>query len=496
MSVSEKRNILVTTFNYESWQLATALEIINVETHKDNHVTWLDLNQSCGFKSRYLLSDNIDSLIKRKNIERKILNSNLVYLNQETLYSTKVIGLQLNTNPDVTERAKEIAYAELISESRDSSPCRKHNVNALRHYQRVFIETFNLMNQLFCNNFYDEVYIFNGRNLQERAAWDACISNSVSVNFYESFNENWTNRYFIFKEPTHSPKYRSEVMLKYSRMEKSKNATEYNGTANKWFIDRQIGLTQSYTQLQNNSGVNNFNKPYFVFFHSSQDELDMLGLISEYWKDQVNSLSALIDILKFDTKYHLILRIHPHLLHKSKIERFYWDEIGVSLEKQFSWFHYIPADSKINSYELMKNSHGIISCASTIGVEAAYLKKKSILLGRAFHEYMGVTQNPANKQELTRMLFSESNPDQIETAYEGALAYAFFSEKGGTFFKYVSYSLRLGRRVYKYQGFVISPLFFVRFIRFIEEFISDIVSSKKYRRCLSDCGINTRPRWQ
>ena len=222
----------------------------------------------------------------------------------------------------------------------------------------------------------------------------------------------------------------------------------------------------------------------------------MLGLISEYWKDQVNSLSALIDILKIDTKYHLILRIHPHLLHKSKIERFYWDEIGVSLEKQFSWFHYIPADSKINSYELMKNSHGIISCASTIGVEAAYLKKKSILLGRAFHEYMGVTQNPANKQELTRMLFSESNLDQIEMAYEGALAYAFFSEKGGTFFKYVSYSLRLGRRVYKCQGFVISPLFFVRFIRFIEEFISDIVSSKKYRRCLSDCGINTRPRWQ
>ncbi len=496
MSVAGKRNILVTTFSYESWQLATAIEIINVETHNDNHVTWLDLNQSFGFKSKYPLSDNIDSLVKKINIKRKILNSTLVYLNHETLYSTKILGLQLNTNPDVTERAKEIAYAELISESRDSSPCRKHNVNALRNYQRVFIETFNLMNQLFCNNFYDEVYIFNGRNLQERAAWDACISNSVSVNFYESFNENWTNRYFIFKEPTHSPKYRSEVMLKHSRMEKSKNATEYAEIANKWFTDRQIGLTQSYTNLQNSSGVNNFNKPYFVFFHSSQDELDMLGLISEYWKDQVNSLSALIDILKIDTKYHLILRLHPHLLYKSKIDRFYWDEIGVSLEKRFSWFHYIPADSKINSYELMKNSHGIISCASTIGVEAAYLKKKSILLGRAFHEYIGVTQNPGNKQELTRMLFSESNAGQIEMAYEGALAYAFFSEKGGTFFKYVSYRVRLGRRVYNYQGFVISPLFVVRFIRFVEEFIGDIVLSEKQRRCLGDCGINTRPRWQ
>lgn len=496
MSVAGKRNILVTTFSYESWQLATAIEIINVETHNDNHVTWLDLNQSFGFKSKYPLSDNIDSLIKKINIKRKILNSTLVYLNHETLYSTKILGWQLNTNPDVTERAKEIAYAELISESRDSSPCRKHNVNALRNYQRVFIETFNLMNQLFCNNFYDEVYIFNGRNLQERATWDACISNSVSVNFYESFNENWTNRYFIFKEPTHSPKYRSEVMLKHSRMEKSKNATEYTEIANKWFTDRQIGLTQSYTKLQNNFEVNNFNKPYFVFFHSSQDELDMLGLISEYWKDQVNSLSALIDILKIDTKYHLILRLHPHLLHKSKIDRFYWDEIGVSLEKRFSWFHYIPADSKINSYELMKNSHGIISCASTIGVEAAYLKKKSILLGRAFHEYIGVTQNPGNKQELTRMLFSESNAGQIEMAYEGALAYAFFSEKGGTFFKYVSYRVRLGRRVYNYQGFVISPLFVVRLIRFVEEFIGDIVLSEKQRRCLGDCGINTRPRWQ
>jgi len=496
MSVSENRNILVTTFSYDSWQLATALEIINVETLKDNHVTWLDLNQSCGFKSKYLVSDNVESLIKRKNINKKIRNSNLVYLNQETLYTSKIIGSQLIANTDVTERAKEIAYAELISESRDSFPCRKHNVHALQYYQRVFIETFNLMNQVFCNNFYDEVYIFNGRNLQERAAWDACISNSVSVNFYESFNENWIDRYFIFKEPAHSPKYRSEVMLKYSKIEKSKNPTEYSLIANKWFTDRQIGLTQRYTHLQNNSGVNNFKKPYFVFFHSSQDELDMLGLISEYWKNQVNSLSALIDILKTDTQYHLILRIHPHLLHKSKIERFYWDEIGASLEKQHSWFHYIPADSKINSYELMKNSNGIISCASTIGVEAAYLKKKSILLGRAFHEYMGVTQNPENKQELTRMLFSESNPNQIEMAYEGALAYAFFSEKGGTFFKHVSYSLKLGRRVYKCQGFVISPSFFVRFIRTVEELVSNIFSIKKQRRCLSDCGINTRPRWQ
>jgi capsule polysaccharide modification protein KpsS len=279
-------------------------------------------------------------------------------------------------------------------------------------------------------------------------------------------------------------------------MEKDKNADAYAKIANKWFIDRQNGISQNYTKLQNKSQTVTFNNPYFVFFHSSQDELDMLGLISKYWKNQVNSLSALIDIFKINSRFNLVLRIHPHLLYKSKIERHYWDEIGLNLQKRYSWFHYIPADSNINSYELIKNSRGIISCASTIGVEAAYLKKKSILLGRAFHEFMGVTQNPKNKEELTRMLFTENEAEEFEKAYESSLAYAYFSEMGGNFFKYVSYRLKYGRKIYEYKGFTISPLFIIRILRVVEEFIGGIFSNKKQGRCLRDCGINTRQGWQ
>jgi hypothetical protein len=495
MSSFESENLLVTTFSYEPWQISAAIEIINVET-SNNNVTWLDLNRTFGFKSKYPFSDALDSLIKKNGIKRKFINGNFLYYNQKSEILSNLLSLQLNTNPSVKERAKEIAYMELISELRDSAPCRKHYASALQHYEKIFLQTFNYMHRVFQNNFYNKVYIFNGRNLQERAAWDAAIANNITINFYESFNEYWTDRYFIFKEPTHSPKYRSEVMLNYSKMEKDKNADAYAKIANKWFIDRQNGISQNYTKLQNKSQTVTFNNPYFVFFHSSQDELDMLGLISKYWKNQVNSLSALIDIFKINSRFNLVLRIHPHLLYKSKIERHYWDEIGLNLQKRYSWFHYIPADSNINSYELIKNSRGIISCASTIGVEAAYLKKKSILLGRAFHEFMGVTQNPKNKEELTRMLFTENEAEEFEKAYESSLAYAYFSEMGGNFFKYVSYRLKYGRKIYEYKGFTISPLFIIRILRVVEEFIGGIFSNKKQGRCLRDCGINTRQGWQ
>ena len=491
-----KNKILLITFNYEPWPLATTIEIITNETEFGNEVTWIDLNNSFNKILLFSLSDKLKNFIIKKRIRGKFLNDKIRYLNQRSLTSNNHHKNRLELPSYVLDRAKEIAFAELISILRDSSPCVKHNQKILSNYEQVYIDTFNALRKEIGTNLYSKVYIYNGRNLQERAAWDVCVAAGIEINFFESFNENWTDRYFIFKQPTHSPQYRSQVMLDYSSKERGNNFDNYNYLANKWFTDRQIGLTQKFTKLQNNSSISNIEKPYIVFFHSSQDELNMMGLQSEYWKDQINSLYFLINILENNPKFRLILRIHPHLLYKSQREVLYWDKIGADLSKKFSWFDYLPAKSSVNSYELIKNSEAVISCASTIGVEASYLKKRSILLGKAFHEFMGITQNPINVQELSSMLFSESTDTEIMYAFNASLAYAYFSERGGEYFKNVSYALKFKRRIYKYNNFLISSGIILRLIRRIEELIVKNKSNFIQRRCVNDCGIDTRPRWE
>jgi len=491
-----KNKILIVSFNYEPWPLAAAIEIITNEIKSGSEVTWIDLNNSFDKILLFPFSDIVKNFKIKNRIKKKFLNDKIRYLNQTSLTTDNHPKVQSKSQPYILNRAKEIAFAELISILRDSSPCITHNKKILSNYEQVYIDTFNTLRTEVSTNLYSKVYIYNGRNVQERATWDACIEAGITINFFESFNENWTDRYFIFEQPTHSPQYRSEVMLEYSAIEKEKNLSNYHDVGKKWFTDRQIGMSQKFTKLQNNFQVKNFQKPYIVFFHSSQDELDMIGLVSDYWKSQINSLHLLIEILEKNSKFKLLLRIHPHLLYKSKKEILYWDQIGKELKQKFSWFDYLPANSDVNSYELIRNAEAVISCASTIGVEAAYLQKKSILLGKAFHEYMGVTQNPKNVQELRAILFSESDDDEIMRAFNASLAYGYFSEKGGKFFKNVSYFLKFRRRVYKYNDFLISSGIILRLIRRIEEFIFKNKSSFRQRRCANDCGLDTRPRWE
>lgn len=492
-----KNKILIISFNLEPWVLSTTIEILNKEIDEGKKVDWCNFDNLIKRKTQYPFSNTINSHRLNKLLIKINADLNFTYYDKSKFKPRRLTISNSKITDKIYNRAKTIAYWELVSELRDSSPCLKHNDKQYKHYAHIYLETHKIIDQILKTYDYKKVYVYNGRTLQERAVWDACLENNIAINFYESFNKNWTNRYFIFKKPTHSPRYRSNIMLNFSKInDENKNMRHYNLISKKWFTDRQNGLSQNFTKLQNRASKIHFKKPYFVFFHSSQDELDMLGLVSKYWKDQMNALSTVVDIFNNDQKYDLVLRLHPHLLHKSRIEIAYWNKIGSNLANQFSWFHFVTADNEIDSYQLIKNSSGVITCASTIGVEASYLKKKSILIGRAFHEYMGITQNPKNKKELIKLLNTPIDYHNIQKSYDNALSYGFFNEKGGIQYKYVKLIQKNKKDYYVYKGKILNPLLIVRVLRVIEESANDMIKSIKQWRCLNDCGFNSRTRWQ
>jgi len=482
------KDILMVTFNTEPWNLAVTLDIIMKELKLKKKVTWFLLDKISLDKEVLPLSNNLRSKEIRRLIHKLVESDSRFLANVNILDS---INFTIKPYKD-TQRSKEVARAELISRLRDSNPCLTHNLEALKQYSQIYLNLNKFFIDYLSKNTFEKAYVFNGRPLCERAFNDAAITKLQKVYYFETYNENWGDKYFIFKKPTHSVKYRSEVMEKFSQSEEVKNQKKYNNISRSWFDQRIAGVTQSYTKHQFSSGKFSRKKPYYVFFHSSQDELDMVGLNDRYWGDQIEILKILVRIFKAQSNYDLLLRIHPHLKYKSPRDQHVWSKIGENLQIKYPWFTYFGPMNSVSSYDLVRQAHGVITSGSTIGVEAAYLKKSSILIGDAFHKSMGITINPKSIRELEDLINHSRQITNFEKYFKAALKYGYFQSQGGLKFDFVKYN---GKNQYYVESLRISHSWYLRALRSLELKMASIYIKSKSRRCDCDYWIDSSTRW-
>jgi len=60
----------------------------------------------------------------------------------------------------------------------------------------------------------------------------------------------------------------------------------------------------------------------------------------------------------------------------------------------------------VDSYDIVSAADVVLTFGSTIGIEAAYYGKPSILLGRAVYEDLGSCYVPSSHDELMKLLSS------------------------------------------------------------------------------------------
>src|SRR5690606_20179770 len=140
----------------------------------------------------------------------------------------------------------------------------------------------------------------------------------------------------------------------------------------------KIGIVFTDTQTQNKL-PDNFDpsKTNIAIFNSSEDELKVI----EDWKNDIYSSQndAITSIVKNYLKnpdFHFYLRVHPNL---GKLDNAQSKEIE---KMDFKNLTVIPAFSKIDSYALMDACDKTITFGSSIGLEATYWRKPSILFGK------------------------------------------------------------------------------------------------------------------
>lgn len=133
-----------------------------------------------------------------------------------------------------------------------------------------------------------------------------------------------------------------------------------------------------------------------AFFTSSQDELVALG--DDWANDQLfpNQNDAIGYILRHASPdIHFYIRIHPNLKginYKDHVNLYQYDSLPNATV--------IPPESKVSSYDLMDACEKAITFSSSVGLEACYWGKPSVLLGHAGYELCGATYNVRKMEDL------------------------------------------------------------------------------------------------
>lgn len=155
-----------------------------------------------------------------------------------------------------------------------------------------------------------------------------------------------------------------------------------------------------------------------AIFNSSQDEMAALGGEWETGFAFPGQYEAIEYMLQNTSDIHYYLRIHPNLKgidhqdHMKLYELSKYDNITI-----------IPPESEISTYTLMEACEKVVTFGSTMGVEATFWGKPSILMGRSYYENLDACYNVFNREQLLPLLQDINLPPK---SIIGALKYAYF----------------------------------------------------------------------
>lgn len=185
--------------------------------------------------------------------------------------------------------------------------------------------------------------------------------------------------------------------------------------------------------------VNSFSQHSFkdcvVFFSSSPDEFSVLNekwSPGKFWS-QADAFTQAGQVLSELGHKRLVFRLHPNLARKRPIQIL--DALWMAKKVQRSFGPgcvVISPLATINSYKLMEDSHAVVGFASTVCLEAAFMRKKAILLRDSYYSKIVEVPVSPSKESFSSTLTAKLDSDtaeQLRRASMEFMAYSFSSSQ-------------------------------------------------------------------
>jgi hypothetical protein len=325
---------------------------------------------------------------------------------------------------------------ELISQTSESEPDLSEAEVFLTHA----IESAALVYLSFKNHFEetrpDIFYTFNGRFIVADPAIWAAVATNTNYAVHDRA-PGAMGRYSVIKnERLHSLAFwKKEIERTWN--ESKERVEERARIASEWFearFNRQNQAWFSFTSEQSHDLPPGFDrqKTNVVIFNSSEFEMAAMDdYKSPFYKDQNDGAHRIASDLAGRSDVNVYFRVHPHLKGKGNSQSRFIEE---KLQDRFQNFFVIPAESPISTYQLMLNSDLVITFASTTGVEAAYHRIPSLLMGRAWYEDLNCCNKVQSHDEAIELIVARRfklSEDELDRRKQDALKYGYFSATYG-----------------------------------------------------------------
>lgn len=267
----------------------------------------------------------------------------------------------------------------------------------------------------------DLVYVYNGRLAYERAVLRACQQLGVPYLVYEMGST--PDSFFLQPFTTHDRvKVQASMRATWQAVRDRPEAAE---AAAAWFVERREGrprdwpaFTTAQTRSRLPEGLEG--KRIVAYFSSSDDEFVAVG--DEYrwqgWANQYEAVRGLIQAVDALPDAHLVVRIHPHLSRKHPSERERWMRLAGSSPS----LTVIAPESDVDSYALIDSSDVVVTGGSTVGAEAVFWDRPSILLGPSEYDELHLAHRANDVATLERLLRAPA----LSVPRDAALAFGYY----------------------------------------------------------------------
>jgi len=259
----------------------------------------------------------------------------------------------------------------------------------------------------------DQVFIFNGRITEYYVIREVCKLLGITYYIYE--NSYSKSKYILEKNISVHDFGAIKTKVKLPNNKKTINKIK-----NRYLIKSKNHESLSkFNHRQTNKIIKGLlpecfdkNKRNIVIFNSSIDEYASL-LDYKTTKIKKNTIYnpddnyGIFKIIKSFIKnkdFFFYLRVHPLLIGKVNTQISYIK----NMRGKFKNLKIIMPHEKIDSYKLMLSCEKIITFGSTIGAEATYWGKPSILLNRAFYEKEKCVYEPKTHREVVKLILRKN----------------------------------------------------------------------------------------
>lgn len=458
--------------------IATAIEIMQNHLDKNDKVYFFSFESNeidCsehGIKNcKYCLNQKnyiYQSLFKNRIEQTNIKLSNKKYNLPDFRSINELLEYKYDDMP-----IGELVMSKITDHSREVIS----DINKIKSFSNVLlnngIELYLKTKKFIYQKEINLVYVWNGRRSTDGPVVYAAKNNNVEFNTYITGGNS--KSYVV--QPTTTT---HDLIYNKKKSEEYYNKFYFNKKTKQFYIDR----AKNFFNYMRFGGEKVWGYPYYkdlfndkiniekrknerkilTIYTSSYYEFFALGRDFRVKKNQdidhYKNISQILNCKYIINKFDVRVRWHPNLITAGKQEVEKINNIFKKTKNKI--IHYLP-ESKVNSYKLLEKSDLVISFGSTIGIEATFYNKPSILWGVAYYEDTGGVYEINSLNELEKLLSIKLKPKP----YENSLKFAFYEKTKGEFtYKHVYFDKNLryyfkGKRVYQ-------PNFYEKIIEFVK----------------------------